>query len=164
MVPDEDLQNTKKLKSSGIRRIIERALWEQGLRKPLGEGEKRHEWKAAHGFRKFYKTRTEQIMKPINVEISMGHNIGLSSSYYKPTEKEVLEDYLKAIHLLTIRNASNRFQKEISELKEKNKENDYIIRGKLEEKDYQINELMKKQEKTDLFIQSLIDSGQIKAD
>ena len=60
----------KKLKSSGIKRIIERALWEQGLRKPLTKGEKRHEWKAAHGFRKFYKTRTEQIMKPINVEIT----------------------------------------------------------------------------------------------
>src|SRR5919198_6711362 len=86
----------KKLKSSGIKRIIERALWEQGIRQPLKEGTKRHEWKAAHGFRKFYKSRAEQVMKPINVEITMGHNIGVSKSYYKPTEHEVLEDYLKA--------------------------------------------------------------------
>ena len=27
-----------------------------------------HEWRAAHGFLKFYKSRAEQIMKPINVE------------------------------------------------------------------------------------------------
>jgi len=85
----------KKLKSSGIKRLIERALWEQGVREPLKEGERRHEWKAAHGFRKFYKTHAEQIMKPINVEITMGHSIGISASYYRPTEREVLDDYIK---------------------------------------------------------------------
>jgi len=36
-------------------------------------------------------------MKPINVEILLGHNIGLSGAYYKPTEKEILNDYLKAV-------------------------------------------------------------------
>ena len=41
-------------------------------------------------------------MRPINVEITMGHNIGISASYYRPTEREVLEDYLKAVDLLTI--------------------------------------------------------------
>ena len=64
-------------------------LWDQGIREPLKQDEKRHEWKAAHGFRKFYKSRAEQVMKPINVEITMGHDIGISASYYKPTEKEV---------------------------------------------------------------------------
>ena len=47
-------------------------------------------------------------------------------------------------------------------MKEKSKENEYIIKGKLEEKDKQIKELMKKQEKTDMLIQSLIDSGRVK--
>ena len=56
----------------------------------------------AHGFRKFYKSRAEQVMKPINVEITMGHNIGVSASYYKPTDHEVMEDYLKAVDSLTI--------------------------------------------------------------
>jgi hypothetical protein len=92
----------RKLKSSGIKRILERALWEQGIREPLTPGVRRHEWKAAHGFRKFYKSHTEQVMRPINVEITMGHDIGLSGSYYRPKEKEVLEDYLKAIDVLTI--------------------------------------------------------------
>src|SRR5919198_6096575 len=94
--------NPKMLKHSGIKRLLERALWEQGIRERLKQGEKRHEWKAAHGFRKFYKSRAEQVMKPINVEITMGHNIGVSKSYYKPTEHEVLEDYLKAKDSLTI--------------------------------------------------------------
>jgi hypothetical protein len=96
--------NPKKLKSSGIKRLLERAIWEQGIRKPLTEGQKRHEWKAAHGFRKFYKSRAEQIMRPINVEITMGHDIGVSASYYKPTEHEVLADYLRSVDLLTIQN------------------------------------------------------------
>ena len=108
----------KKLKSSGIKSIIERALWEQDLRKPLPPGQRRHEWKGAHGFRKFYKTRAEQVMKPINVEITMGHNIGLSSCYYKPTEKEVLQDYIKAVEYLTINNL-NRLQEKIESLEEK---------------------------------------------
>ena len=74
--------------------------------------------KETHGFRKFYKTRTEQVMKPINVEITMGYNIGLSSCYYKPTEKEVLQDYLKAVEFLTINN-TNRLQEKIVSLEEK---------------------------------------------
>ena len=40
----------KKLQSSGIKRLLERALWEQGIRQPLIEGAKRHEWKAPMDF------------------------------------------------------------------------------------------------------------------
>lgn len=138
--------NPKRLKSGGIKRLLERALWEQGIRQPLKVGTKRHEWKAVHGFRKYYKSRSEQVMRPINVELTMGHDIGISGSYYKPTEKEVLEDYLKAAPLLTI-NADNLIlQKKVEELTEKSKDNEYIIRGRLAEKDRQIEELKNKQE------------------
>jgi hypothetical protein len=51
----------KMLKHSGIKRLLERALWEQGISSPIQNGAKRHEWKAAHGFRKFYKSRAEQV-------------------------------------------------------------------------------------------------------
>jgi hypothetical protein len=124
----------KKLKSSGIKRLLERAVWEQGIRKPLIEGVNRHEWKIAHGYRKAYKSRAEQIMKPINVEITMGHNIGISSSYYKPTEREVLEDYIKAIPL-TINGNSSILQKQVEELVEKTNSNDYLLKARLQEKD-----------------------------
>ena len=134
----------KKLKSGGIKRLLERALWEQGIRHPLSEGVRRHEWKGAHGFRKFYKSRAEQVMKPINVEITMGHNIGDSALYYKPTDHEVMEDYLKAVDSLTINADKLILQKQVAELNEKTKDNEYIIRGKLEEKDEQIKNLSEK--------------------
>src|SRR5919112_2974534 len=131
----------KKLKSSRIKRLIEHALWEQGIRHRLASGVRRHEWKAAHGFRKFYKSRTEQVMKPINVEITMGHDIGVSASYYKPTEHEVLEDYLKALDILTINTDKLILQKQVLELKEKSKDNDYVIKAKLRDKDDEIENM-----------------------
>jgi integrase len=152
----------KKLQSSGIKRLLERALWEQGIRQTLTMGVKRHEWKAAHGFRKFYKSHAEQVMRPINVELTMGHDIGVSESYYKPTECEVLEDYLKAVDLLTINSDKLILQKQVLELKEKSKDSEYIIKAKLVEKENQIESLIKKQEHFEQLIQSLIDTGQLK--
>ena len=134
----------KKLKSSGIKRLLERALWEQGLRQPLCVGVRRHEWKAAHGFRKFYKSRAEQTMRPINVEITMGHNIGISASYYRPTEQEVLEDYLKAVDLLTVDGDKVMLQKQVEELNEKSENNDFLIRAKLSFKENEIEDLRQK--------------------
>jgi integrase len=148
----------KKLKSSGVKRLLERALWEQGLRHTLKEKERRHEWKAAHGFRKYYKTHAEQVMKPINVEITMGHDIGVSSSYYKPTEGEVLEDYLKAVALLTISNDAFISKKQILEMKEEARENEYTIMTKLKEKDVEIKTIRDKFSQMQSQMQSLLSS------
>jgi hypothetical protein len=131
----------KRLKSSAIKRLIERALWEQGLRHILSPGRNRHEWKAAHGYRKYYKSHAEQAMRPINVETTMGHDIGVSKSYWRPTEQEVLQDYLKTIDPLTINGDKRHFQSQIVELKEKSKDSEYIIQTKLQEKDKDIAEL-----------------------
>ena len=82
---------------------MQRALFAQGLRKKLEQGKKRHEFQANHAFRKWFKTRCEMAgMKPINVEVLMGHSTGISDSYYRATENELLEDYLKAVDYLTI--------------------------------------------------------------
>ena len=134
----------RKLKSSGIKRLLERALWEQGLRQPLSNGVRRHDWKTAHGFRKFYKSRAEQTMRPINVEITMGHNIGISASYYRPTEQEVLEDYLKALDILTVNGDKVILQKQVEELKEKSENSDLLIRTKLSAKEKEIELLRQK--------------------
>jgi hypothetical protein len=127
--------NPKKLQSLAVKRLLDRALWEQGIRHALPSGKKRHEWKGAHGYRKFYKSRAEQVMKPINVEITMGHDLGISESYWRPTEAEVLDDYMKAIPLLTINGNNVLLQKQIDELTEKANGNDYFIKAKLQEKD-----------------------------
>jgi hypothetical protein len=44
----------------------------------------------------------------------MGHDTGLEKSYYKPTEQELLEDYLKVVDLLTI-NEINKLKLEFEE-------------------------------------------------
>ncbi len=108
----------KQLKSSGIKSLLERALKAQGLVRPLKKEnkERRREWKGAHGLRKFYQTTAEKVMKSINVEITMGHNIGITASYYKPSEKEVLNDYLKAIDILTISQDNTVLDKKVKEL------------------------------------------------
>ena len=67
----------KRLKSTGIKRLIERALWAQGIRLKLEEGKRRHEFQADHGFRKWFKTRCESAgMRSINIETLMSHSIG----------------------------------------------------------------------------------------
>lgn len=113
----------RKLHSSAIKRLIEPALWEQGIRKPLPKGKNRHEWKTAHGFRKYYKTRSEQVMRPVNVELTMGHDIGISKSYYKPSEKDILQDYVNAVDLLSINTTNNKeLENRINDLTEKQDE------------------------------------------
>jgi hypothetical protein len=131
----------KRLKSSAIKRLIERALWEQGIRHILSPGRNRHEWKAAHGYRKYYKSHAEQVMRPINVETTMGHDIGVSKAYWKPVVREVMQDYLKAIDLLTINGDKRHFQNQIVELKERSRDSENIIQTKLQEKDKDIAEL-----------------------
>ena len=73
----------------------------------------------------------------------MGHSIGISDSYYRPSDKDILDDYLKAVDLLTINTTQIVLEKQIIELKEKSKDNEYIIKAKLQEKDEQIVELKK---------------------
>lgn len=137
----------KRLESIAIKRIIDRALRIQGIRNNLKAGQKRHEFKAVHGFRKYFKSRAEQIMKPINVEILMGHSIGISDSYYRPKESEILNDYLKATGVLTLNSDDGVLKKQVQNLEEENRKNEYIVKGKLKEKEDQINQLNEKYEK-----------------
>jgi hypothetical protein len=133
----------KQLKPDGIKRLMERAIWAQGLRNRLEPGKRRHPFQANHSLRKWFKTRCEIAgMKPINIEVLLNHSVGISDSYYRATEQELLQDYLHVIEYLSINGNETKLNKEIVELKEKTKENDYIIRGKLEEKNKEIQTLL----------------------
>ena len=90
------------LKSSGVKRMLEDSLKATGLWKPLEAGKRRHEFQATHGFRKFYKSVCERNMKSLHVEMLMGHDVGLAENYYRPSEKELLADYLRSVPDLTI--------------------------------------------------------------
>ena len=129
------IDSPRKLKSSGVKRLMEDALWIQGLRKKLEQGKRRHEFQADHGFRKWFRTRCEiSGMKPINVEKLMGHSIGIPGSYYRATERELLDDYMKAIDFLTISN-ENRLEKQIQDIMEQSKLSNDNVKSQLYEKE-----------------------------
>jgi integrase len=125
----------EKLRSSGVKRIMEDALWTRRLRSKLEPGKRRHEFQTDHGFRKWFKTRCEIAgMKPINIEKLMGHSTGISDSYYRATENELLEDYLKAVPELTI-SREHRIQKDVEDMMERSKQNLENIKLQLFEKE-----------------------------
>jgi integrase/recombinase XerD len=64
----------------------------------------------AHGFRKFFTTQlVNSKLNPEIREMLLGHKIGLASAYYRPTEQEMLDEYMKAVNELTI-NEENRLK------------------------------------------------------
>ena len=135
------IDSPKQLKSLGVKRLIEDALWIQGLRKKLEVGKKRHEFQADHGFR---KTRCEiSGMRSINIEKLMGHSTGISDSYYRATESELLEDYLKTIEFLTISN-EDRLRKQMEEVMEESRNNNASIKSQLYEKEQTVTNLVEK--------------------
>ncbi len=105
----------------------------------MTNGKKRHEFKTDHGFRKWFKTQSEiSGMKPINVEKLMGHSVGLSDSYYRATERDLLEDYLKAVtDSLTINNEI-KLQIRLSDLTADSKMNLNTLKSDLYTKDQEV--------------------------
>jgi len=73
----------------------------------------------------------------------MGHSVGISDSYYRPTENELLQDYLKAVDALTI-SEEKQLRHEVEKLKVENAEVDIMkkyyldMRLALESKDKDI--------------------------
>jgi len=69
-----------------------------------------------HGFRKFFTTQlVNSKLNPEIREMLLGHKIGLASAYYRPSEEEMLQEYYKAIDLLTI-NEENRLKRKVETL------------------------------------------------
>ena len=119
---DDKEKIVSSMTAHAIRQYYNRLLHSIGIRKVK---KRRHEF-SVHGFRKYFKTRTEQAgMKPINVEILMGHSVGISDSYYRPTENELLQDYLKAVDALTI-SEEKQLRHQVEELKVENAEIDIM--------------------------------------
>jgi hypothetical protein len=138
------IKDAAKLQSSGIKRLIEDSLWTQGIRRKSNLKGNRYEFQTDHGFRKWFKTRCELAgMKSINIEILMGHSIGISDSYYRVTEDEILNDYLKAVDHLAIDN-EHSLRKEIDLMTEKSKIDYDRLRIEPEEREQEIRSLQQK--------------------
>ena len=102
----------RKVKPVGVRTLknqMGELLNQMKMREKLTDTKnyRSYEWKQCHSFRKFFKTRMEMSgVKPIITEMLMGHTIGVSGSYMKPTQDEMVSEYVKAIPNLTILGAS----------------------------------------------------------
>ena len=97
------IQNPQLLNQAAITRLLNRAWQAQKIRTKLSNGERHHEFKTAHGFRKYFKTQAEQARIPsIKIELLMGHSLGVSDSYVRFTEEQILEDYLHIVDHLTV--------------------------------------------------------------
>jgi integrase len=94
-------EEPKRMTGAMIGAYYNRLFYECGFRT---SPKRRHEF-SVHGFRKWFKTRCENAgVKPIITELLMGHSVGISDSYYRPTEMDLLEEYQKAIDALNISN------------------------------------------------------------
>ncbi len=61
--------------------------------------------------------------------------------YLRPKEEDILVEYQKAVALLTIDSDAILLNKQIQELEDKNQNNEWIIKGKLQEQDEEIKQL-----------------------
>jgi integrase len=137
---------------------VHRLLIRAGIKdiRPRGSKELK-EVMMSHGFRKFCITQMKKAKVDFNDRealVGHKHSRGLDVNYDRTDQDERLQEFLKAIDLLTI-SPENRLRKQVAE-------QDYTIQVRMAEKDKQIEEMIRKQEQFEQLIQSLIDSGQLK--
>ena len=93
-------------------------------------------------------------MKPINVEILMGHSVGISDSYYRPTENELLHDYLRVTDALTL-SQEDQLRHAVEKLKIENaeisimKKNYLDMKLSLEAKDERVTKMQELEREKD---------------
>ncbi|HEY7079534.1 MAG TPA: site-specific integrase [Nitrososphaeraceae archaeon] len=144
--------------------MIERLLDRTGIRTPVtGDNLQRTELMQTHGFRKFFKTTSINAgVHPLYSEYLMGHRSGLTKSYFKPTDAELLKGnekalgYVAAINDLTI-NEEFRLHKRIDEL---TKEKDEIELREIRHRE-ELKSIREEMEKKFQQIISKIDTGRL---
>jgi hypothetical protein len=137
--------NPQPLKSGTIEKLLSRALRAQNIRSTLPKGERRHEYKASHGLRKFFTNKVHSAgMNDLHRQYLMGHKLGITGNYWKPDEHEceILNDYLRAVPFLTISSQkTTQLQQQVAQLTVKNEEQKYVIERKLAEKEKEFEEM-----------------------
>ena len=98
-----DVNDARTLDGHAIRMLYNRLFYALGFR---AGPRKRHEF-SVHSFRKWFKTKAESAgMKPIEVETLMNHSTGITDSYWRPTENDMLQAYVKVVPSLSISKAA----------------------------------------------------------
>ena len=108
----------KLLSDDAMRYIIKQVVQRSGV-----YNQSKREVHLSHGMRKFFMTQCEHAgMKSLNVEMLLGHNVGLAGHYYRPAETDLLEDYMThAADSLTI-DPNLRLQKQVTRLESEKSE------------------------------------------
>jgi hypothetical protein len=135
-----------------VDRIVQRA----GLR-TAQEKEKHelHEIMASHGFRKFCITQMVKARLEYNIrEFLVGHRrtTGLDRHYDRTTEEDRLQEYMKAMDLLTI-SPENNLRKQVAE-------QEHTIKVQVTESNRQVQELKEQIERIQAII--LKDQAQVR--
>ncbi len=121
-----------KLRQLGIRKKIS-MLDSTGTRKSPALN--KHDLHPCHSLRIFAITQMQRARLDKTIrEMLVNHSTGLDAVYYKASEEEIFQEYMKALDLLTIQN-EYRLQKQLDQYKEKSEEIQ-IIRQQLD-KDYE---------------------------
>jgi integrase len=118
----------KKMKTRGLIKLLIRQLNRSGVI-PAGKeiegtirGKKINPIARCHGFRKFATTNMIRAkMNPEAREMLLGHSISLTGAYYRPSDDEILSEYVKAVDLLTI-NEENRLKLQLQDEQSKQTE------------------------------------------
>jgi hypothetical protein len=169
------IDNTKPLALSTIAGILLTVAYKAGIREVSENYHERYNIKIAHGFRKFFSTTLSSIKAAdgsgrnaidfIKKEWLLGHALtsvhALEENYNRSDRVNLLlEEYLKAVKELTISD-EERLQVKVKKL-QTDISNMKTVEVQLAAKDKEIQDLVKKQEKFEQLIQTLIDSGQLK--
>jgi integrase len=86
-----------------IHQRIYQLLVKAGIRTPSDSRHKRQGTMLTHSFRKIANTAFVKAgVKPVVVEMLLGHTTGLQANYLRLSDEELLQEYLKAQSLLTI--------------------------------------------------------------
>jgi integrase len=99
--------NGRQFKGYSLRSLLQDSVNNSGQREVNHNSFKRKETPVLHAFRKFFTKQLHDSVPKIDkaiIEFLLGHKIGLTGAYYKPTETDLLQEYYKAVPLLTISN------------------------------------------------------------
>jgi hypothetical protein len=124
-----DVTHPKPLLRDGVITALDDALLRSGLKiaAHLTEdncfpGKDRKEVGMTKGFRKFAITQMAKSRMDAEIrEKLVGHTIGIATHYIRYSPEEMLQEYIKAVDLLTI-NEENRLKLKVDELQSKQSE------------------------------------------
>jgi integrase len=102
----KNIAMSEPFKGDSLRALLKDCIERSGIRQIEHiHRHRRKEVALMHGFRKF--TTKQLVDSKVTAEVRemlLGHDIGLIGRYYKPTEKDLLQEYYKAVPALTISN------------------------------------------------------------